>query len=53
MDKFEMLNRQTRDYNNRNYNPTNNLRTTGSELFARKNLDTFKAHNGQYPYRPY
>lgn len=53
MDNFEILNRQTRDYKNNHCDPTRNLRTTGSELFARKNMDTFKANNGQYPYRPY
>ena len=53
MDKFEILNRQTSDYKNNHCNPISNLRTTGSELFVRKNIETFKAHNGQYPYCSY
>lgn len=53
MDKFEALNRQTRDYKNNHCDLTSNLKTTGKELLTRKNAETFKFNNGQYPYRPY
>ena len=53
MDKFEILNRQTRDYNNRNCNPTSNIKMSGSDLFSYRNMETYKRNNGQYPYRPY
>ena len=58
IDKFERLNRETRDYNNgltRSINPTskNNCRMKASELLANYNNYTYKANNGESPKKMY
>ena len=51
MVNFEYLNWQTQQFNNRNVTH-NNLYSARDEI-RRKNMETFKAHNGQYPLVPY
>ena len=58
MDKFERLNRETRDYNNgitRSITPTNktNCSMKASDLLANYNNYTYKANNGVYPEKLY
>ena len=52
MDKFERLNRETRDYNNRNVNRFNDAVPTkcnaGFNYFDYLNNQTFKEKNGEY-----
>ena len=33
--------------------PTKNLRSSPQEIIARRNNETYKANNGQYPHRLY
>ena len=47
MNKFEYLNYLTSKAKE-TYDPTKNLRTTGTQLFNQKNSKTFKVNNGQY-----
>ena len=55
MDKFERLNRETREYNNRNvdrFNPS----TKGNYTYFdpwRANNQTYKENNGQYSKKYY
>lgn len=58
IDKFERLNRETRDYNNgltRSIDPTskNNCKMKASDLLANYNNYTYKANNGEYPKKMY
>ena len=50
MDKFEMLNRMTREWNNRNvdrYNPSTRSNYSSYDQ-NRLNNETYKSNNGQY-----
>ena len=58
MDKFERLNKETRDYNNgltRSIDPTSksNCRMKASDLLANYNNYTYKCNNGAYPDKLY
>lgn len=58
MDKFERLNRETRDWNNgitRNISPTGNNTEYGTSEYWRNywNNQTYKQNNGQYSKRYY
>ena len=51
MDKFELLNRQTRDYNNRNVDRFNeSYKSTGTQSYwlNQYNNNTYKENNGAY-----
>ena len=48
---FDYLNRLTREYNHRNVSH-NNLYSARDDL-NRRNMETYKTNNGQYPYNPY
>lgn len=55
MDKFEQLNRETREYNNSNvdrFNPSTKANYTYFDPY-RQNNQTFKANNGQYSKKYY
>lgn len=49
-DKFERLNRETQDFNNRNVNRFNPSTKSNYNYFdpCRLNNETFKTNNGQY-----
>lgn len=51
MDKFERLNRETREHNNRNvnrYNPSSQKQNTSFSYFQYLNNQTYKQNNNQY-----
>ena len=49
MDRFEILNAQTRSFRNgMAIDPMKRNTTCDSALFAKKNEETFKANNGRY-----
>lgn len=50
MDKFDRLNRETREYNNKNVDRFNNSTKSNYNYFDpyRQNNQTYKQNNGQY-----
>lgn len=59
MNKFDALNRETQQYNHRNVTRPCSAEGTRSpyisisDLLARRNSETYRENNGQYPSRPY
>lgn len=54
MDKFEILNRQTNEYNSRNVNRFNQSSEKTTPYWMKyNNNQVYKNNNGQYPSRLY
>lgn len=50
---FDRLNRETKEYKSRDVDRFSGNNTYNNCDFNRRNNETFKMNNGQYPQRPY